>query len=153
MMLLPPNTARQPPLPVFIVLTDRADGTLWVLTHDSTGEYVAINDEGLLINSAVSPTLEFSDFRVFPAFEGPVVPDNPSNPIGQKAAQKRLLVNGGYLGYEDIEPETEQGRVMTRRSVSRILRRIFVPDTWRAFESGNPARDDDVLGYRFEDLA
>ncbi len=147
-----PNHARQPPFPPFTVLTDRADGTLWVLSHDVTGEYVAINDQGLLINPVVSSTIMFPDFTVYPAYQGPIIPDEPSNPYGQAAKQKRLLVRNGYLGYEDIEPEVEQGRVMTRRRMSRILRRIIVPGSWRSFDSGAPSRDDDTLGYRFEDL-
>lgn len=143
-----PNRARQPPFPQFVVLTDRADGTLWVLSHDTTGEYVAINDAGLVIGGS----LTHKDFTVYSAFGGPVVADTPSNPVAQRASQKRLLVRGGYLGYEDVTDELEQARVMTRRGMSRIIRRIFVPDTWRMFESGKPSRDDDTLGYRFEDL-
>ncbi len=153
-MYLPaPNRPRVPPLPPFIVLTDRDDGTLWVLSHDSTGEYVAINDEGLLVNSAVSLTKKFPDYVVYPPFDGPVIADPPTNPYAQANRQKRLLVRGGYLGYEDIEPEVEQGRVMTRRRMSRILRRIIVPDSWRSFDSGSLTMDDDTLGYRFEDLS
>lgn len=150
--LPPPNRARQPPFPSFIVLEDRDDGTLWVLTHDETGEYVAINDEGLLVNPSVSSVVKFPDFVIYPAPSGPIIPDTPSNPIGQAASQKRFFVRGGRIGYEDVADEVEQGRVMTRRRMSRILRQIIVPDSWRAFESGAQTRDDDVLGYRFEDL-
>lgn len=147
-----PNRPRQPPLPPLTVLTDRADGTLWVLSHDATAEYVTINDQGLLINPAVSGEIIFPDYIIYPAYAGPVVPDTPDNPYGQNAKQKRLLVRNGYLGYEDIEDEVEQGRVMTRRGMSRILRRIIVPISWRSFDSGDAARTDDTLGYRFEDL-
>lgn len=149
-----PNRPRSPPLPQFIVLTDRADGTLWVLSHDITGEYIAINDLGLLINPAVSSTIRRTDFLVYGAFDGPIVPDRPTNPVGQNAKQKRLLVRGGYLGYEDTEPKVEQGRVMTRRSVSRILREIIVPTTWRTFSDENAQHpsDGDILGYEVKDL-
>lgn len=138
------SQVRSPPVPPYIILTDRADGTLWLLSHDVTGEHVAISDGVNL--------LDLSDYVVYPANSGPVVPDTPSNPIAQKSEHKRLLVRGGYLGYENVPDATEQGRVMTRRGLSLILRRIFVPDTWRAFDSGNPTHDDDTLGYIFEDL-
>ena len=139
-------------LPQFTVLTDRDDGTLWVLSHDATGVYVTINSLGLLVNPAVSATVKHSSYNVY-GVEGVVIPDEPSNPIGQKAAQKRLFVRGGRLGYENTSDEVEQGRVMTRRGMSGILRRIIVPNTWRSFSSGDPAKNDDVLGYRVEDLS
>lgn len=149
-----PNRVRVPPLPEFMVLTDRDDGTLWVLSHDITGEYIAINDEGLLKNPAVSSTIRRTEFHVYGPFDGPIVPDRPTNPYGQAEAQKRLLVRGGYLGYEATEPECEQGRVMTRRLVSRILREIIVPTTWRTFadENGHLPSDRDVLGWEKKDL-
>ena len=135
--------------PSLTILTDRADGKLWLLTHDVTGEYVAINDQVSFIYIVAGPQLTYV---IYPAAEGPVIPDAPTNPIGQKAKQKRLLVRGGFLGYEDIENEVETGRAMTRREMSRVLRRIVVPDSWRAFDSNSGFRDDDTLAYRFEDL-
>lgn len=149
-----PNRVRIPALPEFKVLTDRDDGTLWVLSHDITGEYIAINDEGLLINSAISSIRKRTEYHIYGPFDGPIVPDRPSNPYGQAAAQKRLLVRGGYLGYEATEPEVEQSRVMTRRKVSRILREIIVPTTWRTFAdlNGILPSDEDVLGWEIKDL-
>ena len=81
------------------------------------------------------------------------MPDVATNPFGQRAKQKRLLVRNGYLGYEDIDVEVENASVMTRRGMSRVLRHIVVPNSWRVFDSNNGFRDDDTLAYRFEDLA
>jgi len=89
------NMGRQiwPPRPPLIILTDRDDGTLWHLTQNNKdglddGYYVAIN--------TVQPTIQATKTITYPADAGPFV--NARQGL-------RLLVRGGYLGYEQVAPE------------------------------------------------
>lgn len=76
-----------PPLPMATVLTDRADGTLWRLSHDN-GTHIGLDDaaEGLT-----------GEVIIYPALHGPTLTLRPT---------VRLLVRNGHLGYEDIPPPT-----------------------------------------------
>lgn len=116
------NRVRIPPLPQQIIMTDRADGTLWLLSY--SGDFVSINN----VFSARNDT------TIYGPYDGPILAD------GDRVDCK-LLIRGGYLGYEAelAPPNRSQARVMARMGVARIFQEIIVPSTW----VGSP----DVLGY------
>lgn len=116
------NRVRIPPLPQQIIMTDRDDGTLWLLTY--SGDHIAINS---VFNAR-------NDTTTYGPYDGPILSDGEHNDV-------RLLVRGGYLGYEadPAPPNRFQARVMARLGVSRTFFEIIVPSTW----VGSP----DVLGY------
>lgn len=106
---------RVPPLPTRIVLTDRDDGKLWELIHDSTEGYVGLSDE----------ISDKPDKRVYDAEFGPILPTEP---------KLQLIVRGGNLGYEvEVLPEwlsdRDQARILTRRGNSSTVFEIKVPST------------------------
>ena len=105
---------RVPPLPSRIVLTDRADGTLWILTHEADGSHVGI--ESTIPANA-------KDLHTYPANVGPVLPTVP---------EARLLVRGGFLGYEETAlpratTDRDQARILTRRGVQSIVLEVREP--------------------------
>jgi hypothetical protein len=121
----PYNIPAIPPRPRFVVLTDRDDGTLWVLSHDTTGNYVAINDRGLLRVGDI--TTAYTDVTVYGPYDGPYLPGHP---------ELRLLVRGGYLGFEKVTPaQVQQARILTRRGVSGTLREIVAPVGYTKFDA------------------
>src|SRR5262245_17218534 len=93
---VPPKTGR-------IILTDRADGTLWVLSYSTTppaGDglgYIAIDD--------VIPTSDKGNYHIYPPYDGPMVgwvtsPQEHSQGVDPKPnVYARLLVRAGYLGF------------------------------------------------------
>lgn len=120
---------RVPPLPVHIIMTDRDDGTEWVLIHTSDGE-IGVNDEALG---------NHKDFQRFGPYDGPYLPRVP---------QIRLFVRGGRLGYEyeTLPPwlsDRDQRRVMTRRGTAAEAFEVIVPvedEPWQ--------QEGDELGVR-----
>lgn len=126
--------AEVPPLPQNIVLTDRDDGTLWQLSHntvihslDGVG-HISIKDPSSFNSRPYGS-------HIYPAFEGPLLGTNPT---------VRLLVRNGHLGYE-ISPlpahhtDRDNAPVFTRNVNQREVREIVVPTTWRVA--------GDVLGW------
>ena len=122
---------RIPPLPQGTVFTDRDDGTLWLLSHTVTPPaadgfgYITITD---VIPNAV-------EHQVYEAYGEPVLGTNP---------MVRLLIRGGYLGYEDYTlgqgiTDRDNQRIMTRKGLTRVIREIIVPTTWN--------HHGDVLGW------
>lgn len=115
---------RIPPLPARIIMTDRADGTLWFLTYslalpsiDGYG-YIAITDQ--------LPTEAPGDFHTYGPWDGPVIRSEPVI---------KLLIRGGYLGYEEENPapwegERSHARVFARVGVRRSLREIIKPSSF-----------------------
>lgn len=109
-----------PPLPVHLILTDRDDGTLWRLIHvidppadDGLG-YIGITDN--------IPD-EYTDRRTYKAFSGPILGPFP---------HRRMLVRGGYLGFEFIvlpgfQQDQDQARILTRRLLKQETRDIISP--------------------------
>ncbi len=147
MAYLPNQQIRIPPTPAFVVLTDRDDGTEWVLSHDSTGEYVAINDAGLVKGG--DARFNWQDIILYGPYDGPIVPSPSRNRHYELATKVRLLVRGGFLGYEEINPsqsygEPTQARILTRRGLSRTIREIIVPEVWERF---NSIIDTDILAW------
>ncbi len=105
-----------PPFPVRIILTDRDDGTLWVLTHDADREHVVLSD--------VFPTDTL--YTIYGPYDGPIVGTNP---------RIQLLVRDGRLGYEqDDNPpwlnDRDQARVLSRRAANTTYTEIVVPSGW-----------------------
>ena len=75
---------RIPPLPQTIVLTDRATGTKYGLIHDSTGNFIGLDDAASVVTGEVV---------IYGAHDGPILSLRPT---------VRLLVRNGHLGYEDL---------------------------------------------------
>jgi hypothetical protein len=117
-------------LPQATVLTDRADGKLWHLSHSNTPHLIPdpnhpgqfIDDGfGYITISDVIPTTP--DKIVYGPNDGPVLAGNP---------RLRLFVRGGYLGVEELEtlprPTTDQdqARILTRRGVNKETKELVV---------------------------
>ena len=102
-----------PVLPQYTIFTDRADGTLWYISHNSDGTRLAIND------GTISVPLK----RVFNAFDEPYAKNNP---------RMRVFIRGGRLGYEIIElPQGQQDRdtmrLISRRANENVQREVISP--------------------------
>lgn len=109
-------------------MTDRADATVWLLSHNGTEDRIMISDE-------ITPT-SVSNRSVYGPFEGPWLPGEPS---------VRIFIRGGRLGYEveELPPwlsDRDQHRVMSRLGVTAESFELIVPSTWVRF--------DDELGYK-----
>lgn len=77
-----------PPLPVNIILTDRADGTLWLIEHVTTTDPFPPGDGfGRIGITTTLPTKP--DKITYAAYEEPYVADGI-----------RLIVRGGRLGFD-----------------------------------------------------
>lgn len=115
------------PLPPAFTLTDRDDGTVWLLTHRQSDERWAITDDPIPVNLRGFVSHYAADL-------GPIVGINPTI---------RLLIRGGRIGYE-IDPLTgalrdrDQAQVTTRRG--RVRFALGLDDTvWQ--------QEGDTLGY------
>lgn len=112
---------RIPPLPKWIALTDRADGTVWYLefktTQDGLG-YIGINTQ--------QPRPD-RDWVIFGPYDGPVITGDDTHP------DLRLLVRGGDLGYEidHDQGHANDARIMARQGVSSNLGEIYRPTSWK----------------------
>jgi hypothetical protein len=136
--------ARIPPLPPRVLMTDRDDGTLWLLSFTITPPaadgfgYVTIRSDADL------PSTKEVSGKVYAAYEGPYLPGTPLT---------RLLIRGGYLGYELVERppwlrDQDNPPIYARdaRSIGRSSRLIVQP-------TGFPDNDDAVLGWSPETIA
>lgn len=106
------GAVRVPPLPAVLILTDRADGTLYKLVHN--GDRIGLDDD---------VAVNLSDGVVFSASQGPTFSSDPT---------VRLIVRGGALGYEVISLPigiTDIGnlRLLTRRGFDAITYEIVIP--------------------------
>lgn len=119
---------RIPPLPQYTIMTDRADGTKWLLQWNTT--HFSIDGNGYISITTVLPSTP--DKLIYGPYEGPFVQE-------QNAAQGnpvlRLLIRGGRLGYESLQDQGVQSidnpRVLTRRVGSNTLREVVVPLVWK----------------------
>ena len=107
---------RVPPLPQYIVLTDRATGVQYTLIHDSTGTLIGITDD-----VTTKP-----DRITFGPSDGPWLPGDPTI---------RIIVRNAQLGYETVALPTgvadyDQARVLTRRALERKTLEIAIPTGW-----------------------
>ena len=114
-----------PFLPQGIVLTDRDDGTLWLLTHNLTE--ASADDTGHI---AITDTIPSNiNYRTYSADSGPVFGSNPTI---------RLILRGGNLGYETYSlsgytTDIDQPPVQTRRGNQHWTNEIIIPTSWQRF--------------------
>lgn len=81
-----------PPTPTYLVLTDRADGTLWWLSYNNTTD---VRPDGFGDVSIISGTTPNAKQTVtYAAYAEPYLTQD----LGRFA---RILVRGGYLGIEE----------------------------------------------------
>lgn len=116
-----------PPRSPRIIMTDRGDGTLWMLAFNLGSP----SPDGLGYVSIISPPPERPDrgnYRIVGPYDGPFLRAEPSP--GQ-IKTLRLLVRDGYLGYEETDLTTQQGRVTARKGLDAQAREIVVPASWR----------------------
>jgi len=123
---------RVPPLPQIITIEDRADGTIWQLTHRASDNRVAIRDD-------VVPIMLRGQVTHYSAYDGPVLGGKP---------KIRLLIRGGRIGYEVIDlgqgvTDRDNARILTRRSFANFALEIL-PLTW--------VSDGDRIGYSTVDF-
>lgn len=124
-----------PPLSARVVLTDRADGVLWLLSFTTTPP--AADGLGYIsINSTLPGSPDQGNYTVYGAYSGPVV-TWVSTPVEHSQGVDpspnvfaRLLVRGGFLGFEAIPDRVSGGRVVPRRRVERGVREIIRPSTY-----------------------
>lgn len=110
------------PLAARVVLTDRADGAQWLLSFvtdpspvDGFG-YITLN------SNLGSLTQDTGNVRVFDANFGPYLYGPPT---------VRLLVRGGYLGFEEVTGAISGARIVARRLVQRDTRVIIFPEDYQ----------------------
>ncbi len=102
-----------PVLPQYCIFTDRADGTLWYLSHSSDGTRIALND------GTISVPLK----RIFAAFDEPYTQNNP---------RMRVFVRSGRIGYElralpQGEQDNDTMRLLSRRVNENVQREMISP--------------------------
>lgn len=102
-----------PVLPQYCIFTDRADGTLWYLSHSSDGTRIALNDA----------TIGLVPKRVFAANDEPYIGNNP---------RMRIFVRGGRIGYEineldQGEQDKDVMRLISRRANEDVQREMISP--------------------------
>ena len=109
------------------VLEDRADGTLWQLTHRQSDARFAIRDDAV-------PAFFRGQVRQYSAFDGPVMGFNP---------RVRLLIRDGRLGYEMVV----LGQGITDRDNARILTRRGNEQYSLEVTDGDWLQEGDTLGW------
>lgn len=124
---------RIPPLPRMLVMTDRADGKLWLLTHDrgdtaealgyARKERMAIMDE---VPEDIQRRLR-GEVQVYGPEDGPFLAEHP---------HPRLFIENGRLGYEYDElplelTDRDNAPICSRVGSKREVREIVFPDGWR----------------------
>jgi hypothetical protein len=114
---------RVPPLPPFVAMTDRADGTVWYLSHNVDFSRIAVNNVLAAIN--LSPVERFQDITTYGPNDGPWL-----------TTQIQIFVRSGRIGY-DFHPLVEQGVTFygnptpwSRRKVQRTSFKIAVGTLW-----------------------
>lgn len=114
---------RIPPLPQYMVLIDRDDDTRWMLTHTLT----PATSDGFGYFSITTPVpRNVYDYMTFGKYDGPILSTQPT---------VKLLVRGGYLGYEQETlpisiTDRDNPRILSRRGVARESREIYIPNSW-----------------------
>lgn len=126
---------RIPPLPAIVGLTDREDGTIWYLTHDTDFTRIALNSDLSEVN--IAPSDRYQDFIIYGAYEGPYLDKNI-----------QLMVRDGRIGYD--YRATQPGVSFygypppwTRRRVEQRHFKIFKGDSFNS--------EGDVLSFTPDD--
>lgn len=111
-----PGKAYVPPLPNFVVIEDRADGTLWYLSivEDHGLPHVSIND------ASVHPMVPKHIYR---AFDEPFISGDP---------RVRMIIRDGLIGMEVLTPPkgtSQQSSPPThaRKGFQREFIEIIIP--------------------------
>lgn len=126
-----------PPKSPRVVLTDRGNASLWLLTF-STADASA---DGLGYISILQPVPETPDkgnLHVYGPFDGPYIGwiDTPTvhsqgaDPRFGAPPRTRIFVRDGYLGFETVDLTTRSGRTIARQRVQRVNREIIRPSTY-----------------------
>lgn len=109
---------RIPVLPTYMVLTDRADGTLWSLSHDASHTHFTINSD-----------LSWDKYSVvYGPYEGPYVGGFPGFTL-------KLYIRNAHLGY-DVEElpimitSRNNARIMSRRGFEPFTCEVRLPVDW-----------------------
>lgn len=98
-----------------IVMTDRDDGTLWLVSHDPNA--VTVTPDGY---GRFSLNTEFEEpVKIYGPYEGPMLAAN--------GFTVRLLVRGSRFGYDTLPNMTSSGRILTRRGNATPVREVYVP--------------------------
>lgn len=121
-----PRQIRVPILPSGIILTDREDGTLWLLSHTLTSP----GPDG---NGYITIRTPMANIP------GAVVYEAGSEPYLDNNANYRIIVRGGYLGVEYIPlpshiADQDNAPIYTRSGVSATIRKIFASQGFIAWE-------------------
>lgn len=130
------NTRPQiPPFPMYFVLTDRADGTKWVLRWSTNGANPPADGLGWVSISNQLPTDFEGGFVVYGPRDGPRLANKP---------EMQLLVRGGYLGYEmatlpNPTTDMDQPRILARNGLIFSFRKIILGTAW--------AKDGDTIAF------
>lgn len=116
----PDDLSRVPPYPYIVAMVDRADGTVWYLTH--------LRAENRFVLTDVPPPKKGLQAQIvrFGSRDGPYIP----LPGGVSA---RLLVRGGRLGYEVVSSVHSNPAPATRDKWARYSLRLRVPSVWPAY--------------------
>lgn len=128
-----PGKITFPILPQGTVLTDRDDGTLWLITHNTTESssddlgYIAITDE-------IDRRLPV---QIYEAYSEPTVEDRH---------QIRLFVRGGNLGMDIVDrgqgiTDIDNAPIYSRMFRSSVLRHIYAPIPWNGDLAWTPVDD------------
>lgn len=119
-----------PRFPVYIIMTDRTDGSLWALTYSEDGEKFAITDD--------IPSSKRFQQQVYGPYAGPYIGDNPL---------LKLFVRERHLGYEVVDearPVISQRSIFGRRLFEPLVREIVMPsDEWHP-NQGIAHKDVDI---------
>jgi hypothetical protein len=116
---------RIPSLPSGIILTDRADGTLWLISHNLD----AASSDGFGYISIRTPMPNVIT-KTYQAGEEPYFNDDPTY---------RLIIRNGYLGVEilPLSPhvaDQDNAPIYTRKGVSSTIRKIFASQGFVVWE-------------------
>jgi hypothetical protein len=113
-----------PPVPRFIILTDRADGTLWWLTYNLTPP--AADGFGYISITTASPQSS-QESITYAAFNEPYIP--------MDSGFARLIVRSGFLGVDASSPgqgitDIETLQIYARKGGLNIpMRRLILSST------------------------
>lgn len=119
--------ARIPPIPPRIIMTDRADGSQWLLSYNTT-LYPYLDGLG-----AVSINNVFTvcpNNTIYGAYEGPVLAGAPFEIV--------LFIRNGTLGF-DYEPsgvanqDRNQARIMATLGLANSYRELVIPTPFNPY--------------------
>lgn len=107
-----------PVLTQFMVLTDRDDGKLWLLSHHLTSE----NRDYFMITDTWNPRKQPE--IILGPYDGPFLPDYP---------HLRFFIRGGRIGYEEIDTAQQTQRILSRKTMQHYTLEVLVPASYKRF--------------------